>query len=69
MVLLLPEFPPDPDRRVCDNAWIPMSVSLGAYSVTKMAGIAKTMIIPLADNDISIFSLSTYQTDFILVSL
>ena len=50
-----------------EGVWVPLSVSLSAYSAAKMAGIANTLIIPLADAGITIYNLSSYQTDFILV--
>lgn len=53
--------------------WLPLNVisngnassSSQAVGVTK---IAKSVIAPLAQQHVSVFMLSTYQTDFILVS-
>ena len=55
------------------SVWLPLNVvsngnvssSSQAVGVTK---IAKSVIAPLAEQHVSVFMLSTYQTDFILVS-
>jgi len=53
-----------------DENWIPMILSgedlPGSMSITK---ISKYVIIPLADQKISIMAISMYQSDYILVSL
>ena len=51
-----------------DENWIPMILCgedlPGAMSITK---ISKYVIIPLADQEISIMAISMYQSDYILV--
>lgn len=56
-----------------NSIWLPLNVvsngnassSSQAVGVTK---IAKSVIAPLAQQNVSVFMLSTYQTDFILAS-
>ena len=53
--------------------WLALNVVSGGggFSGSQPIGvtkIAKSVIAPLADQNISVFMLSTYQTDFILVS-
>ncbi|XP_023684732.1 cytosolic arginine sensor for mTORC1 subunit 1 [Paramormyrops kingsleyae] len=66
------ELPPSEHLLVEDSTWLPLNVvsnghassSSQAVGVTK---IAKSVIAPLAEQHVSVFMLSTYQTDFILV--
>lgn len=59
--------------QVVDSTWLVLNVlsngrsstSFQAAGVTK---IAKSVIAPLAEHNVSVLMLSTYQTDFILVS-
>ena len=52
-----------------EDVWVPMCHEPCAMChVGGTSNIAKNMIIPLADADISIYSLSSYQTDYVLVS-
>ena len=47
-------------------------MSVGEMGATELAGvsrIARNVICPLADKGISVLVLSTYQSDYILVSL
>lgn len=59
---------------VADATWLALNVVSGGGSATSaqpigVTKIAKSVIAPLADHNISVFMLSTYQTDFILVSV
>ncbi|XP_017290192.1 cytosolic arginine sensor for mTORC1 subunit 1 isoform X2 [Kryptolebias marmoratus] len=66
------ELQPSEHLQVESSIWLPLNVvsngnvssSLQAVGVTK---IAKSVIGPLAQQHVSVFMLSTYQTDFILV--
>ncbi|XP_016334846.1 GATS-like protein 3, partial [Sinocyclocheilus anshuiensis] len=67
-----PELQPSAHLQVEGSTWLPLNVvsngnassSSQAVGVTK---IAKSVIAPLAEQHVSVFMLSTYQTDFILV--
>uniref|UniRef100_A0A672RJ60 Cytosolic arginine sensor for mTORC1 subunit 1 n=1 Tax=Sinocyclocheilus grahami TaxID=75366 RepID=A0A672RJ60_SINGR len=67
------ELQPSAHLQVEGSTWLPLNVvsngnassSSQAVGVTK---IAKSVIAPLAEQHVSVFMLSTYQTDFILVS-
>lgn len=67
------ELQPSEHLQVESSIWLPLNVvsngnassSSQAVGVTK---IAKSVIAPLAQQHVSVFMLSTYQTDFILVS-
>ncbi|XP_051960978.1 cytosolic arginine sensor for mTORC1 subunit 1-like [Xyrauchen texanus] len=66
------ELQPSDHLKVEGSTWLPLNVvsngnassSSQAVGVTK---IAKSVIAPLAEQHVSVFMLSTYQTDFILV--
>uniref|UniRef100_A0A8C4F3B4 Cytosolic arginine sensor for mTORC1 subunit 1 n=1 Tax=Dicentrarchus labrax TaxID=13489 RepID=A0A8C4F3B4_DICLA len=66
------ELHPSEHLKVESSIWLPLNVvsngnsssSSQAVGVTK---IAKSVIAPLAQQHVSVFMLSTYQTDFILV--
>ncbi|XP_029494311.1 cytosolic arginine sensor for mTORC1 subunit 1-like [Oncorhynchus nerka] len=66
------ELQPSEHLQVESSVWLPLNVisngnasnSSQAVGVTK---IAKSVIAPLAQQHVSVFMLSTYQTDFILV--
>ncbi|XP_016362906.1 LOW QUALITY PROTEIN: GATS-like protein 3 [Sinocyclocheilus anshuiensis] len=66
------ELKPSEHLQVEGSTWFPLNVvsngnassSSQAVGVTK---IAKSVIAPLAEQHVSVFMLSTYQTDFILV--
>lgn len=68
------ELQPSEHLKVEGSIWLPLNVvsngnassSSQAVGVTK---IAKSVIAPLAQQHVSVFMLSTYQTDFILVGL
>lgn len=68
------ELRPSEHLKVEGSIWLPLNVvsngnassSSQAVGVTK---IAKSVIAPLAQQHVSVFMLSTYQTDFILVGL
>ena len=68
-----PELPSSEHLSVADATWLALNVVSGggSFSSSQPIGvtkIAKSVIAPLADQNISVFMLSTYQTDFILVS-
>ncbi|MGH0157254.1 UNVERIFIED_CONTAM: hypothetical protein FKN15_059917 [Acipenser sinensis] len=57
---------------VAEATWLALNVVSGGGSSSSsqpigVTKIAKSVIAPLADHNISVFMLSTYQTDFILV--
>ena len=55
---------------VVEDVWIPLVVSVGleGLSTAGISKIAKSVIIPLADFKVSVYCLSTYKTDYVLVS-
>lgn len=57
------------DLTVVDGVWIPLVVSVGLEGLTTagISKIAKSVIIPLADFKVSVYCLSTYKTDYVLV--
>ncbi|XP_071461901.1 cytosolic arginine sensor for mTORC1 subunit 2 isoform X2 [Marmota flaviventris] len=66
------ELPSSEHLSVADATWLALNVVSGggSFSSSQPIGvtkIAKSVIAPLADQNISVFMLSTYQTDFILV--
>uniref|UniRef100_A0A8B9Q5B7 Cytosolic arginine sensor for mTORC1 subunit 1 n=1 Tax=Apteryx owenii TaxID=8824 RepID=A0A8B9Q5B7_APTOW len=66
------ELPPSEFMQVADSTWLVLSVvSNGRASsgcqATGVTKIAKSVIAPLAEHNVSVLMLSTYQTDFILV--
>ncbi|KAL0605580.1 Cytosolic arginine sensor for mTORC1 subunit 2 [Plecturocebus cupreus] len=71
-LLCLPaELPSSEHLSVADATWLALNVVSGggSFSSSQPIGvtkIAKSVIAPLADQNISVFMLSTYQTDFIL---
>uniref|UniRef100_A0A2R9C6I9 CASTOR ACT domain-containing protein n=1 Tax=Pan paniscus TaxID=9597 RepID=A0A2R9C6I9_PANPA len=65
------ELPSLEHLSVADATWLALNVvsGSGSFSSSQPIGvtkIAKSVIAPLADQNISVFMLSTYQTDFIL---
>uniref|UniRef100_A0A8C6TNH3 Cytosolic arginine sensor for mTORC1 subunit 2 n=1 Tax=Neogobius melanostomus TaxID=47308 RepID=A0A8C6TNH3_9GOBI len=57
---------------VADASWLALNVVSGGGNASSsqpigVTKIAKSVIAPLADHNISVFMLSTYQTDYILV--
>ncbi|XP_028839307.1 cytosolic arginine sensor for mTORC1 subunit 2 [Denticeps clupeoides] len=66
------ELPQSEYLSVAEATWLALNVVSGGGSATSsqpigVTKIAKSVIAPLADHNISVFMLSTYQTDFILV--
>ncbi|TRY55111.1 hypothetical protein DNTS_034528 [Danionella cerebrum] len=66
------ELPESEFLSVADATWLALNVVSGGGNATSsqpigVTKIAKSVIAPLADHNISVFMLSTYQTDFILV--
>lgn len=62
----------DKDVRVIGDLWHPLVVTAGALLNTQTSGIskiAKSVIIPLADFGVSVYCLSTYKTDYVLVGV
>ncbi|CAI9621213.1 unnamed protein product [Staurois parvus] len=71
-VCLFSELPSSEHLSVADATWLALNVVSGGGSSSSsqpigVTKIAKSVIAPLADQNISVFMLSTYQTDFILV--
>lgn len=65
------ELPPSEFLQVADATWLVMNVSSHSGGAVQAAGvtkIARSVITPLAEHHVSVLMLSTYQTDFILVS-
>ncbi|MEE6513165.1 hypothetical protein FKM82_020678 [Ascaphus truei] len=68
------ELPPSDFLHVADATWRVLNVlsngclSAGVQTVG-VTKIAKSVIAPLAEHDVSVLMLSTYQTDFILTSV
>jgi hypothetical protein len=64
-------FPDHPRLQTAGSLWRVLTVSVGAMGagneLVGVSKIAKSVIGPLADNNISVLCLSTYQSDFILV--
>ena len=70
MVHVISDLPLRDELLQQDSRWLVLSASSGSSAATEISGlteITKSVIVPLANNDISIFSLSTYQTDYVLV--
>ncbi|XP_035761299.1 cytosolic arginine sensor for mTORC1 subunit 2 [Neolamprologus brichardi] len=68
------ELPQSEHISVADATWVALNVVSGGSNTSTsqpigVTKIAKSVIAPLADHNISVFMLSTYQTDFILVSV
>eukprot|EP00064_Thunnus_orientalis_P000335 superscaffoldBa00000017_g335 len=66
------ELPESEHISVADATWLALNVVSGGGNASSsqpigVTKIAKSVIAPLADHNISVFMLSTYQTDFILV--
>lgn len=67
------ELPESEHISVAEATWLALNVVSGGGNASNsqpigVTKIAKSVIAPLADHNISVFMLSTYQTDFILVS-
>ena len=66
-------LPQSPSLHMSGQLWRVLTVSVGAMGTnTELGGIskiAKSVIGPLADHEISVLCMSTYQSDFILVSV
>ncbi|KAJ3589688.1 hypothetical protein NHX12_010531 [Muraenolepis orangiensis] len=66
------ELPESEHISVAEATWVALNVVSGGGNASNsqpigVTKIAKSVIAPLADHNISVFMLSTYQTDFILV--
>ncbi|XP_062999975.1 cytosolic arginine sensor for mTORC1 subunit 1 [Elgaria multicarinata webbii] len=66
------ELPPSEFLQVVDSTWLVLNVSSNGSSSANLqpigvTKIAKSVIGPLAEHNVSVLMLSTYQTDFILV--
>lgn len=56
---------------MAEATWLVLNVSSNSGAAVQAAGvtkIARSVIAPLAEHHVSVLMLSTYQTDFILVS-
>lgn len=56
---------------MAEATWLVLNVSSPSGAAVQAAGvtkIARSVIAPLAEHHVSVLMLSTYQTDFILVS-
>lgn len=56
---------------MAEATWLVLNVSSHSGAAVQAAGvtkIARSVIAPLAEHHVSVLMLSTYQTDFILVS-
>ncbi|XP_065707610.1 cytosolic arginine sensor for mTORC1 subunit 1 isoform X2 [Patagioenas fasciata] len=67
------ELPPSEFMQVADSTWLVLSVvsngrAASGSQATGVTKIARSVIAPLAEHHVSVLMLSTYQTDFILVS-
>ncbi|CAH2294962.1 Hypothetical predicted protein [Pelobates cultripes] len=66
------ELPPSEYLHVAENTWRVMNVLANGFSCSAVPNvgvtkIAKSVIAPLAEHNVSVLMLSTYQTDYILV--
>ncbi|KAJ0062198.1 hypothetical protein NL108_017686 [Boleophthalmus pectinirostris] len=66
------ELPQTEHMSVAEATWLALNVVSGGGNASSaqpigVTKIAKSVIAPLADHNISVFMLSTYQTDYILV--
>lgn len=73
MCLVCLELPQSEHISVAEATWLALNVVSGGGNASTsqpigVTKIAKSVIAPLADHNISVFMLSTYQTDYILVS-
>ncbi|KAF6039069.1 GATSL3 [Bugula neritina] len=54
------------------ETWLPLVASAGPmvteHTTAGISKIANSVLIPLADQGISVYPLSTYRTDYVLVS-
>ena len=70
--MIIIEFPAHPTLKNSNHRWRVLTVSVGAMGVSNelvgISKISKSVIGPLADHKISVLCVSTYQSDFILVS-
>lgn len=71
--LSLAELPPSEFMQVADSTWLVLSVvsngrAPSGCQATGVTKIARSVIAPLAEHHVSVLMLSTYQTDFVLVS-
>lgn len=61
----------DDDIKINEGVWLPLVASAGPTPDNAFAAgiskIANSVVIPLADQGISVYCLSTYGTDFVLV--
>jgi len=70
-VVHLLDLPENAELETSGQPWRVLTVSVGALGscneIMGVSKIAKSAIGPLADHDISVLCLSTYQSDYILV--
>ncbi|XP_069817571.1 cytosolic arginine sensor for mTORC1 subunit 1 isoform X2 [Dendropsophus ebraccatus] len=61
------ELPPSDFLHVAENTWRVLNVLSNGIQTGGVTKIAKSVIAPLAEHNVSVLMLSTYQTDYILV--
>lgn len=59
-----PLVPPDVQ---CDRGWAALRVA-GQLPLT-MTGVLSSLVVPLAEADVPVFVVSTYDTDYLLVKM
>ncbi|XP_056384651.1 cytosolic arginine sensor for mTORC1 subunit 1 isoform X1 [Hyla sarda] len=65
--LYLAELPQSDFLHVAENTWRVLNVLSNGIQTGGVTKIAKSVIAPLAEHNVSVLMLSTYQTDYILV--
>ena len=71
LTVIFPELPRGEFLDAEDIIWNVLTVSagpLGNHKLTGISKIVKTVISPLADNKVPVLVISTYQSDYVLVS-
>ena len=71
ITFILLDFPKHDKIQKSTDPWRALAISVGETGATELAGvskIARNVICPLADKGISVLVLTTYQSDYILVS-
>lgn len=55
--------------QIASDIWRPLTVEIGAFgSLTGISKLAANVIGPLADENVSVFCLSTNQEDYVMVN-
>lgn len=66
-VVFLAELAKSDFLHVAENTWRVLNVLSNGIQTGGVTKIAKSVIAPLAEHNVSVLMLSTYQTDYILV--